>query len=72
MLGFLWWQKELKMTEIRKRITHGLMQQTAARRQLVRNFRDAMNTYNCARSRHDKDVRGAKKAKLAAEARTKL
>ena len=55
------------MKEIRRRIEHGLLHQNAARRQLVRNFCNAVETYGTAKVAHDTGVRAAKKAKLAEE-----
>ena len=67
VLGFLKWRNTLKMPEVRQRIEHGLLQQNAARRQLVRDFSNAMKTYGSAIFAHDKEVRAANAAKLAEE-----
>jgi hypothetical protein len=42
------------------------------RRRLVIHFKDTMETYNLAVSRHADAVRAAKKARLAIEERSKL
>ena len=67
VLGFQRWRNTLKMPEVRQRIEHGLLQQNAARRQIVRNFSNAMKTYGSAIFAQDKEVRAAKAAKLTEE-----
>ncbi len=67
VLGFLKWRRALKMSEVSRRIQHGLSQQNAARRQLVINFNNVMKTLSHVIKKHDLEVAHAKAAKLAKE-----
>ena len=58
--------------EVNRSVAYCLTVKDQERRRLMIYFRDTMETYNLAVSRHDDAVRAAKKAKFDVEERDKL